>query len=355
MLDHPSSINSVAWHPLKPSLLVGGSFDGELVLWDLASGSPDEPMVSVISELSSKEPITSLQWVFDPALNTYLIAAVSTDGKLLLWDPGNMLKWPVRGFLLRSRGTKSTGSKAYPTAHGGASLAFSGSAATKSKWALVGQQGGNILRCQASKLFSGPLISEDSLKSDQLSYLQFRGEDVSFAFVPHVGMVSAVSFSPFHRSIFLSAGLDGIVRIFHVLESRPLLEWEPAFNSSDGVCAVTAAEFSPTRPTVFAVGLADGRLLIYDLSFSTSAPASELKVTPPTPVSSTSRKNDHRVSPVTGLSFNRKQRDLLAACDSSGAVCVWKLSWNLTVRRANDLSVLDSLAKSVSSEESRGS
>lgn len=356
MLDHPSSINSLAWHPKVPSLLVGGSFDGEVLLWDLASATPDEPVVSPISELASKDPITALQWVFDSTLSAYVIASVSTDGRLLFWDPRNGLKWPLRGFLLRGRGKGGTGNKAYPAAHGGTCLAVSGSTDAKPKWVLVGQQGGGILRGQTSKLFSGAAISsEDLIKASQVSLPQFRGtDDASFAFAPHVGPVTALHFCPFHRSLFLSAGLDGGVRLFHVLESRPLLEWEPASTYSEGVCGATSAQFSPTRPTVFAVGLSDGRVLVYDIAHSTSVHAAELKSsTSSSSLSSGKRTNDLKPAPITGLSFNGKQRDLIAAVDSRGRVLVWKLDWSLTARRAGDLDVLDALTKRVTAEQSR--
>lgn len=354
MLDHSTSINCVAWHPLVPSLLVGGSFDGEIVLWDLASGTPDEPVVSVISELASKDPITALYWVFDPAIGIYVVSAVSTDGRLLFWDPRNGLKWPLRGFLLRGRGKGGAGPKAYPAAHGGTSLAISGSTDTKPKWVLVGQQGGGILRGQAPKLFTGSPISEDSFKANQASLPQFRGaDDASFAFTPHVGPVTAVHFCPFHRSLFLSAGLDGIVRIYHILESRPLLEWEPVSTYSDGVCGVTSAQFSPIRPTVFAIGLSDGRVLLYDIALTTSVHVAELKSTPNSNSLSTGKRlTDLKPAPITGLSFNGKQRDLIAAVDSRGRVHIWKLGWSLTVRRSSDLRVLDFLTKRVSAEQS---
>lgn len=35
VFDHPSCIMCVAFHPSSPSIIVGGSFNGELVVWDL--------------------------------------------------------------------------------------------------------------------------------------------------------------------------------------------------------------------------------------------------------------------------------------------------------------------------------
>ena len=32
----------------------------------------------------------------------------------------------------------------------------------------------------------------------------------------------------------------------------------------------------------------------------------------------------------SGIAFNRKQRDLIAACDTAGRVNIWRLSWGLS-------------------------
>lgn len=46
---------------------------------------------------------------------------------------------------------------------------------------------------------------------------------------------------------------------------------------------------------------------------------------------------------ITGISFNSRQRDMFAACDSSGNVHVWKMDWSLSNARPMDQSVLDRL------------
>jgi WD40 repeat protein len=41
---------------------------------------------------------------------------------------------------------------------------------------------------------------------------------ISFAFEPHFGPLSALSFSPFVRNLFLSASTDGSIKIFDLNE-----------------------------------------------------------------------------------------------------------------------------------------
>jgi WD40 repeat protein len=58
-------------------------------------------------------------------------------------------------------------------------------------------------------------------------YQSLRRGDDSFAHESHVGAVTAVDWSPFHRNLFLSCGVDGIVKLFHVLDQSPLRQWQP--------------------------------------------------------------------------------------------------------------------------------
>lgn len=102
-------------------------------------------------------------------------------------------------------------------------------------------------------------------------------------------------------------------------------------------------QFSPTRPGVFAAGSAEGLLYLYDMTSPISTPIAALEA--PTAgeddlsqaqaqkQGSQGRRASsitHRRSGLTGIAFNRKQRDLIAACDSSGRVHIWKLSWGLS-------------------------
>lgn len=98
-------------------------------------------------------------------------------------------------------------------------------------------------------------------------------------------------------------------------------------------------QFSPTRPGVFAAGSAEGLLYLYDMTSPISTPIAALEA--PTaeedPSQTQAQKQGrrasaiiHRRSGLTGIAFNRKQRDLIAACDSAGRVHIWKLSWGLS-------------------------
>jgi len=172
VLDHTSCITSVKCHPTHPSLVAAGSFNGEVVLWDL--NSPEAPIaISPIIEYSHKEPILDLGWLYDPVRKVWLVVSVGADGKILLWDyTANSFKVPVRGSLL-SGGKLSK--RQYPLCHGGTAISFStgggadsssiGMGSMRSKWTIIGQEGGGLFRSQTSKLLDGSYLTADSFKT----------------------------------------------------------------------------------------------------------------------------------------------------------------------------------------------
>lgn len=102
VLDHTACLMCVAYHPDKPAVLAAGSFNGELLVWDLSVNTESAIAISPIIEYSHKEPIMSLQWVYDSTVQTYLLLTVGADGKVLYWDYSrNGLQHPVKGVTLK--------------------------------------------------------------------------------------------------------------------------------------------------------------------------------------------------------------------------------------------------------------
>ena len=126
--------------------------------------------------------------------------------------------------------------------------------------------------------------------------------------------------------------------------------------------AINCVEFSPIRPLLFAAGSAEGFVYLFDLSSSSSVPVLVLEAKPSAmnlakssdngaDAVGVSTKGDdskmntggataigaataakgraeatfHYRSGITSIAFNRKQRDLLCACDYLGRVHVWRL------------------------------
>ena len=83
---------------------------------------------------------------------------------------------------------------------------------------------------QRSKLIGGSSFTKDTFKSQVNSddiYQPIKSEAEKFSHEKHIGTVHMLEISPFNRNIFLSAGQDGCVKLFHMSEGAPLRVWEP--------------------------------------------------------------------------------------------------------------------------------
>jgi WD40 repeat protein len=88
----------------------------------------------------------------------------------------------------------------------------------------------------------------------------------------HMAPVTALVASPFVKRIFLSCSQDGQIRLFDVLNHRPLSTFEPGIQEY-----LMDIEWSPFRPGVFATVSNNGNVYIYDLVQSNKSPVQVLK------------------------------------------------------------------------------
>jgi len=129
---------------------------------------------------------------------------------------------------------------------------------------------------------------------------------------------------------------------------------------SEAFAPITDVKFSPNKPSVFAAASADGFLYIYDLASSITIPTVTLEAVVPSNILSSepmdtttgrsgktlkSGNNSSRRRSLSKLAFNHRQRDLIAACDVSGRVHIWRLSWKLSNRGEQDLKALDNIVR----------
>lgn len=406
-LDHASCLMCVAYHPTVPSIVAAGSFNGEVLYWDLSMGDDQPPIVSPIVEYTHTEPVTKLTWVRDSSTSaSFLLCSTSADGRVLFWDLSNGLRHPVIGARVTrgggAQGSSSSSSSSrggssgiYPGTYGVTSIAFSGglNGTMRPQWLVTGQEGGSLLRAQAYRQLSTPRLTEGhfglnkdstTLYFDPGLYQSLRKGEEAFTHDAHVGNVTALDFSPFSRNLFLSCGSDGTIHLKHLLESRPLRQWEPSLASSNkGTAAgtggggtkakdgrgsrrytdeapfspVTGVQFSPTRPLVFAAASMSGCVYLYDLVENENCPTAVLEVPSgfssddgqgaggETTKHSSGRRGSSSSTPslLSDLAFNRKQRGFVAAADLSGAVHIWRLGWGLTAAAPSETEKLEAI------------
>ncbi|KAL2911783.1 WD repeat-containing protein 34 [Polyrhizophydium stewartii] len=345
-----SCLMAIAFHPEIPSMLAGGTFNGEVVVWRTAD--TQDPLVasSTPSELAHQEPVSKLVWIpaddrpskfnvrlpclqrADQSLLSQLLTlsqllSISNDGKLLVWDLENKLVQPklFSQILLRHIPKQLRAAATLPKTDAVVGATCVSVSRYNQQEYIVGTEAGHILKYSLSALTSVSAKTRDAPPTKP-------SHPVLLGFTPHVGPVQTVAFSPFHRNLFLSCGSDGLLRLFNQLQTKPLLTWEPSAH------ALCTADWSPFRPTVFACTTIQGSALIYDLSVSRGAPVVVLKVA-----------DSQGLCATVGL-FNPKHPELFATGDATGRIKVWRLSTRLSVGADSNLdaSILDKLGSGMS-------
>lgn len=325
-IDLSSCLMCITFHPKLPSVIAGGTFNGEIQVWD--TGREDETVIATsgMGSDSHREPVTKVLWSLDPSskASKYQILSISGDGKVLVWQmsPRSHDLKLVSGFLLQTdsvprsiRLSKARGD----TEMGVTSMSFSHE---DRNLFVLGSEAGGVFKCSMTS--RGPPLT------NAYSSVPLRSP-VTFAFSPHFGPVFSVDCSPYHRNLFLTCGTDASVRLYSMLQSKPLFSVEP------GAGYLFRVRWSPSRALVFSVVTADGRLLIYDLKVNRVNPLVTLDVTA-------------NKSPVYSLEYNLQRRQTVATGDSQGRIKIWRLSDDLTTQSAREEEFLAAIANDAQTE-----
>ncbi|XP_067868221.1 WD repeat-containing protein 34 isoform X2 [Heterodontus francisci] len=320
VIDVSSAVMCLAFHPVEPSLIAGGLFNGEVLVWN--SCKTDDPLIarSGMSEDTHREPVYQVQWIQSLSRSNRIhILSSSTDGKILIWQMDGRGRLVLQdGFALvvqqMPRNVKLHKARE-GTLFGVTALSFSHLDKTVF---IAGVEGGYVLKCSTEVLMRASLGSGSvPLKAP-----------AQFTFSPHCGPVHSVDCSPFHRNLFLTAGTDGHVHLYSMLQAEPILSLQLSQTYLFSVI------WSSVRPLVFAAATGDGTVLIFDLGQNSLCPAVSIE------------QNAGR-TPVYCLAFNPKQPELLAAGNAEGSVKVWQLSAELTKQGPREMIILEQLANEV--------
>ena len=123
-IEVSNCLTTIEFHPSDPLILVGGTMNGEIYLWNLDN---EDPYLchSAIDEYYHREAITKLLWLKYESLTSlavnYCLLSISTDAKILVWRVQDKLRYPVKGHLLARKkdGEMATvGGTAFSRVHG---------------------------------------------------------------------------------------------------------------------------------------------------------------------------------------------------------------------------------------------
>uniref|UniRef100_A0A8C6RNE8 Cytoplasmic dynein 2 intermediate chain 2 n=3 Tax=Nannospalax galili TaxID=1026970 RepID=A0A8C6RNE8_NANGA len=319
VVEVPSAVMCLAFHPAQPSHIAGGLYSGEVLVWDVSR--PEDPLLwrTGLTDDTHTDPVYQVLWLPEPRHSHHFqVLSVATDGKVLLWQGVGAGQLQLsKGFALvvqqLPRSTKVKKPPRGETEVGVTAVAFS---SFDPNLFVLGTEGGFPLKCS--------LAAEVLALTRMPSSVSLRAP-VQFTFSPHGGPVYSVSCSPFHRNLFLSAGTDGHVHLYSMLQAQPLTSLQLSQKY------LFAVRWSPVRPLVFAAASGEGEVQLFDLQKNSQKPTVSIAQT-------------QDGSPVYCLEFNSQQTQLLAAGDAKGTVKVWQLSTAFTEQGPRETEDLDQLA-----------
>lgn len=157
IVELQDSAACLAFHPEEPTLLAGGSFNGDVLLWDVSND--EEPLLfkSTLSDYSHHEPVTALRWVRQLGRPGHQLVSLGADGRVLVWRPSEeayRLNHPVGGFTLLAPsaaaaarafgGSRAVAADGSRRLHGGMALSFSAEDPTSF---VAGSEAGLLFKC----------------------------------------------------------------------------------------------------------------------------------------------------------------------------------------------------------------
>ncbi|XP_043077407.1 WD repeat-containing protein 34 [Puntigrus tetrazona] len=322
IIDVATPVMCLCFHPLKPSVVAGGLYSGEVLVWD-TSRSQDLILAQTgMSADTHREPVYQVTWVPGSSRGEFTVLSAGSGGRVLLWtvDGAEAKLILSSGYALVQQQVPQSG--AASKTRGSTNIGVTSVAL--SPWDLdtflVGSEGGLVLKC--------------SFSSETVAAVPPDGETVTlrapvqFSFSPRGGPVHSVHFSPFHRNLFVSVGTDGLAHLHTVLQPRPLMSLRVSDLYAFGV------RWSPTRPLVFAAATGQGLVQMFDLGRRSLRPVATI---------------DQNTSgqPAYCLEFNPKHTNLMAVGNADGSVNIWQLSAELTEQGAKETAMLEQLADEV--------
>jgi len=326
-LEVPSCIMTIQWHPKLPSYLVGGLFNGDIVIWNINNQMDDTLILkSIQSEYTHQEPVASLSWISSSFIelterdNQYNILSIGNDGKILIWEIQKTFIYPklmsnlFMNYIPRTiREVNINIKKGIPL--GATDISFS---CERNDELIVTTEPGYIMKCNLRRFIQlpKPIIEKDVFSNDSSSMIIQQSSEAiqtinptDFHYTRHVGPIQNVECSPFHRSLFLTCGSDGTVRLYSFFQTTPLIIIEPPVKYSP-----TVVKWLNSRPSVFAIGSDNGNIYFYDLQKSSFIPVNVIEAS---------------TKPIISLNFNDNRVHnipYMASVDQDNVIKIWKLN-----------------------------
>jgi WD40 repeat protein len=287
-----SCLMCVACHPSAPGMVAGGTYTGEVIVWDTGRDADDARVgTSSVGDYYHRDPVLRVEWVYDARERGHVLLSTSGCGRVLVWSIRNKLASPIAGYLLHPPRGGVGGSSAAPrrapsgqlrssaasTLLGGTALAALRDGTTaRSPAFVVGTEGGGLFASELQKPSRASARSSSSSKDGDgaKSVALSKGAEVFFSRTAkaHRSALRA------HVERWCAESGARSVRSSAIFESAPKIE---ALYSSATTAPCAAPHVGPVsavacsrfvRDAVLSCGL-DGRLVLRSISGGAAASA----------------------------------------------------------------------------------
>ncbi|KAF5400359.1 Cytoplasmic dynein intermediate chain [Paragonimus heterotremus] len=281
-----SPVTSATLATYHPNLVIGGTYSGQIVLWDNRTAKRTPVQRTVLSATAHTHPVHGVMIV--GTQNAHNLISVSSDGKMCSWSL-DMLSQPQQSMELTYRQTRPVATT---------SLSFFQQDVNNF---LVGSEDGRV--------YTG------SRHGNQAGVVEMlEGHQAPITSVSTYDTEGPVNFS----SLFLTTSFDWTVKLWSMKDLRPIYSFD---ESSD---IVLDADWSPLHPAVFATVDCSGRLDLWNLNTDTEVPAARIQV-------------DGQVA-VNKCRFHSSGLHI-AAGDRSGRIHVYDLNESMVTPRTDEWSL----------------
>ncbi|BHF76258.1 Cytoplasmic dynein 1 intermediate chain 2 [Sparganum proliferum] len=228
VFNFQTAITAAILTEFHPSLVIGGTYTGQIVLWDTRSPKRTPVQRTPLSCLAHAEPIKAL--AVTGSQNAHNLISVSSDGKLCSWSL-DMLGQPQQSLELTYRQAKTVSAT---------SMAFFPEDANNF---LIGALDGSV--------YSGCRHGNKAGISDQ-----FEGHRAPITSVC-IPCVEGTSDSP---PLFLTTSMDCSVKLWSKKHTFPI------FSFDDRINYFLDCDWSPVHPALFATVDLSGQLDVWNLN-----------------------------------------------------------------------------------------
>lgn len=235
-----SPVMSACFAKFNPNLIIGGTYSGQIVLWDNRSHKKTPVQRSPLSAAAHTHPIYCIQVIGTP--NAHNLISISTDGKLCSWSL-DMLSVPQESIELHQKQSKPVNVTAMSFPSGDSNNFF------------IGSEDGVVYG--ASRHGNKQGVTE-----------VYEGHHAPVTRVHCNPITTPIDFS----HLFLSSSFDWTVKLWSSKETKPLHSFE---DNNDYVFDV---RWSPIHPALFATIDITGRIDLWNLNNDSELPTASTVV-----------------------------------------------------------------------------